>query len=417
VAQQEEPVDRVVAVVGTAAITYTQLQEEYYSRLQAARQQPPSDTAVLHRDMRMILDTLINAELLYQQAIRDTTITVTSIEVNDAVDETMRNMRQQVPSEQVFQAELRRAGFLGIDDYRRWLVDQQMRELLRNRYENKLRGDGTLAQVPPTEREIRAYYEARRATLPPRPPTLSLKQLMIRPGSNPAAKAEARRVADSIASELRAGADFAVAARRFSDDPSSAERGGSLDWFRRGQMVREFERAAFALPVGTISNPVESPFGYHIIQVERIHPTEVKARHILISPTVDSAGIEAARALADSLHLLLEGGANFDSLQAIYHDPSELREGLRMIVDSLGPDYAAALAGVPEGGHSAVFPVSVDGSPPKFTILRVTERVPAGPVPYEQVRDQIRTLLGRSLGEQRYFTELRRKTHIEVRAL
>lgn len=416
-AQQEEPIDRVVAVVGTSAITFTQLQEEYYSRLQAQRQQPPTDPEVLRRDMRMILDTLINAELLYQQAIRDTTITVTSTEVNDAVDATMRRMRQEVPSEQVFQRELRQAGFLGIDDYRRWLIDQQMRELLRNRYESKLRNDGTLVDVAPTEREIRAYYDARRSRIAPAPAMVSLKQLMIRPGGNPAARAAARQTADSIARAIREGADFAVAARRFSDDPVSAERGGSLDWFRRGAMVREFERAAFALPVGTISDPVESPFGFHIIQVERVHPTEVKARHILIAPEVDSAGIAAAAQLADSLHALLEAGANFDSLQAIHHDPSELREGVGMVVDSLGPEYAAAIAGVPEGGQSAVFPISIGGSPPKFTILRVTQRIPEGPQPYELLREQIRRVLGRSLGEQKYFAELRRKTYIEVREL
>src|SRR5690606_7930139 len=243
------------------------------------------------------------------------------------------------------------------------------------------------------------------------------RQIVIAPKPNPAEKAKARVLADSLVQALRAGADFQVVARRFSQDPVSAAQGGDLGWVRPGVMVREFERVAFALPVGTISDPVESPFGFHIIQVERIHPTEVKARHILISPEVDTTGIVAARALADSLHGLLVAGATFDSLQSIYHDPSELREGLRMIVDSLGPDYAAAIEGVPEGGVSEVFPISVAGSPPKFAILRVTERVPAGPIPYDQLRPRIRDILARQLGDQRFFDELRRKTHIEVREL
>lgn len=70
---------------------------------------------------------------------------------------------------------------------------------------------------------------------------------------------------DSIYTLLKAGADFADMARRESQDPGSAKRGGRLDWFGRGQMVKPFEDTAFALANGEISEPVESPFGYHII--------------------------------------------------------------------------------------------------------------------------------------------------------
>jgi hypothetical protein len=223
----EEPIDRVVAVVGTAAITFTQLQEEFYTRYQLRGQQPPTDADVIRREMRILVDTLINAELLYQQALKDTTIQVTSIEISDAVDQTMRQMRQQVPSEQRFQAELRGAGFLGIDDYRRWLMDQQGRELMRQRFEQKIKSDGTLVPVAPTEREVRAFYDERRATLPPRPPTASLKQIVITPRADSASRARAVHVADSLAKAIRAGADFGVAARRFSQDPASAP--ASLD--------------------------------------------------------------------------------------------------------------------------------------------------------------------------------------------
>jgi peptidyl-prolyl cis-trans isomerase SurA len=414
----EEPIDRVVAVVGTAAITFTQLQEEFYTRYQLRGQQPPTDADVIRREMRILVDTLINAELLYQQALKDTTIQVTSIEISDAVDQTMRQMRQQVPSEQRFQAELRGAGFLGIDDYRRWLMDQQGRELMRQRFEQKIKSDGTLVPVAPTEREVRAFYDERRATLPPRPPTASLKQIVITPRADSASRARAFHVADSLAKAIRAGADFGVAARRFSQDPASAPQGGEMDWFRRGQMVRPFEEAAFGLPRGTISTPVETVYGYHVIQVERIQPTEVKVRHILITADLDSTDIAAGRRLADSLHALVMGGASFDSLQALHHDPSEEREAIGAVVDSLGADYIAAIEAIPDGGVTEVFPLAaVPGATPKFAIVRVVSRAPAGPQPYDQLRERVRTVLADLMGQQRYFAQLRRKVHIEIREL
>src|SRR5690606_11275714 len=110
--QGEEPVDRVVAVVNNAAITFTQLQEEYYARLQQEGRPPPTDEAQLKREMRALVDTIVDDELLFQQAIRDTNIKVTPIEVNDAVDLVLRDARQPFPSEDAFQAELRKAGFL-----------------------------------------------------------------------------------------------------------------------------------------------------------------------------------------------------------------------------------------------------------------------------------------------------------------
>jgi parvulin-like peptidyl-prolyl isomerase len=72
----------------------------------------------------------------------------------------------------------------------------------------------------------------------------------------------------SITQRLNNGEDFATLAQQFSDDTSSGAQGGELGFFGRGQMVKEFEDAAFSLPIGKISDPVKSQFGYHIIRVE-----------------------------------------------------------------------------------------------------------------------------------------------------
>lgn len=87
-------------------------------------------------------------------------------------------------------------------------------------------------------------------------------------------EAEQKAKADKLVEELRAGADFAALATANSQDPGSAQRGGSLGDVERGEMVPEFDKVTFELAEGEISEPVKTQFGYHIIQVEKINATE-----------------------------------------------------------------------------------------------------------------------------------------------
>jgi len=81
-------------------------------------------------------------------------------------------------------------------------------------------------------------------------------------------KDEARKKAEELLARARKGEDFAKLAKENSDDPGSKDKGGEYDFFGHGKMVPEFEKAAFALKPGEISEPVETQFGYHIIKME-----------------------------------------------------------------------------------------------------------------------------------------------------
>jgi len=313
---------------------------------------------------------------------------------------------------------MRGIGFNSVDDYRKWLVEQQRKQFYRERFSLALRQNGTLKDLMPTEKEVRAYYDAFAAAgmLGMRPAAVSLRQIIVSPKPTPEADAKALALVDSIIVELRKGADFATAAKRFGMD-GTRETGGDLGFFRRGAMVREFEEVAFQLKPGVISNAVKSPFGYHVIQVTRAQPTEVQARHILIIPEIDSTGALAAKVKVDNIAALVAAGASFDSLQRIFHDQSEERDIVGIYVDSLPPAYAGALVGVDSGKVSRVFSLEVQGQPlrTKWGIAKVTERTPEGPATYDAVRENIRIRLSRELGLGAYMGELRRRTFVDIR--
>lgn len=108
--------------------------------------------------------------------------------------------------------------------------------------------------------------------------------ILLKQKATEAQQQEAKRRIDSVYTALQAGADFEELAKKVSQDPGSAARGGMLGWFSRNQMVKEFEDAAFALQPGELSKPVLSPFGWHVILMKerkQLEPFEFHKDNIM----------------------------------------------------------------------------------------------------------------------------------------
>jgi len=418
-----QPLDRIVAVVGMRPILASEIEEDMI-QAQAQGQQLPPDSAGRMAVRRQILDRIVELELLVQQAQRDTTIKVTDQEVLDQVEQTFQNVRKQFRSENEFRDQIRQARFGSIEEWRRWLADQQRRELYAQRLIESQRQQGKLRPIPPTDAQMREFWDQNRAQQPKRPATVSFRQIVIKPVPDSAARRIAQMQAESLMVALRRGGDFAAAAKRFSDDSASAAQGGELGWFRRGVMVKEFEDMAFHMRPGEISPVVETPFGFHIIKVERTQPAEILARHILIMPEISAAQVALARKLADSLHtslaLDLVGsgvtlGSKFDQLAKTYADPLEPKLAEEAPLSELPVEYQQVMAIDTVLGLRPVIAEGLDTPRPKFVVLELTARHEAGELAFDDVKLRIRQSLGDQLAIRHYVDQLRRQTYVDIR--
>src|SRR5262249_17177082 len=239
------------------------------------------------------LNDMIQDELLIQSA-KDLKITVADADISPQVDAQIRNMKLQM-SESDFRSELLKAGLGTPEDYRKFLMEQYRRQFLRERAISKLSQDGKIVPIPVSDVEISAEFDRAKQFLPKRPPMISFKQIVIAPQPTAAAKEVAKAKADSVLAPIKAGADFEKIAKRESMDNETKETGGDLGWLRRGTQLPEMERwlfgSPFAPPIqpGQVSPVFETPFGFHIIRVDRANgAAEVKVHQILITAKIDS---------------------------------------------------------------------------------------------------------------------------------
>jgi peptidyl-prolyl cis-trans isomerase SurA len=412
--QLPRPIDRIVAVVGTRPILASQIDEEIV-RFQAQGGQIPTDSTGRVKLRRQILDRMVEEELVVQQAQRDTTVKVTEQEVLDAVEQTYQNARKQFTSEVEFQTQLRAVGLGTVEEWRRQLSDDQRRRILQDRLFEALRQKGKLKPIPPTDAQMRDFWESNRAQQPKRPATVSFRQIVIKPQPDSVARVRAYQLAESLLVVLRHGADFAAIAKRFSGDTASREQGGELGWFRRGVMFKQFEDVAFRLRPGEISDVVETPFGFHIIKLERAQPAEILARHVLIMPNVTPAQIAIARRLGDSVYAALTRGASFDSLAKVAADPEEPKLAEDAPITEVPQEYQQVLASDTTIGLKPVVTVAAASARPKFVVLEITRRHPEGELAFDDVKVRIKEILSNDLAIRHYIDQLRRQTYIDVR--
>lgn len=142
-----------------------------------------------------------------------------------------------------------------------------------------LNSDAVASQISVSDADIKSYYEqnAKRYT---EEEQRRASHILIKADKNAsaAAKTAAREKAEKLLAQVRKNpGEFAKLAKEYSQDPGSAERGGDLDFFGRGMMVKPFEDVVFKLKQGEISDVVESDFGYHIIQLTAVKPAAAKS--------------------------------------------------------------------------------------------------------------------------------------------
>ena len=141
VAQREsgaQVIDRIVAVVGTVPILWSKVEEQLVlERSQGAK--IPDDSAGQEAVRRQLLNQMVDEELLVEQAVRDTSVKVTEEEIQSEVEKTVQNVRKQFTSSLDFETQLRAAGFVSEEEWRRWLADNQRRTILQQRLIEQLK--------------------------------------------------------------------------------------------------------------------------------------------------------------------------------------------------------------------------------------------------------------------------------------
>lgn len=407
------PVDRVVAIVGDQPVLWTQVLTAINQRRAQGLQLPP-DSAGQASLARGVLNELVDEEILVQKA-KELKLEAGESEIAAAVDRQVKTVRAQFQTEEEYRTELRNAGLGTPEEYRKSLVEQFRKQNLQQKAFGELRKQAKPVNV--TEEEVTAAFERSRADLQKRPATVTFRQIIVAPEASPPAKARAKARADSLLAELRKGGDFEQIAKRESMDPGTKVVGGDLGWNRRGSgLVPEFEAMMFALRPGDLSPVFETAFGYHIVRVDRVQAAEVKARHILIAPTIDSADVAAGKTEADSVAAEWRRGVSYDSLAARHHDATEERGVLQPFAkDSLPASYSTALAGTKAGEITAPFQLANPRGQPKYAVLQVVTETAAGEYVASEIRDRIRTQLAEERAIRQMLDALRSQTYVSLR--
>src|SRR5690606_38023882 len=241
--------------------------------------------------------------------------------------------------------------------------------------------------------EIEAYYRTNRKQVE-RPGRAWVRILALSKAPTAADTAAALERARAVRQEILDGADFAEVGRRESADSGSAARGGDLGTFRRNQLIGPFDEAVWSLPIGRVSEPVQTVFGFHLIRVDRRDADSAAAHHILIPIERTSESELALLETADSLEALgqrlsLEQAAQALGLPA----PRQITLNEELPFDpSLGQRLVeGAEWDFGEASPGAVSPLFETST--AFYMLELVDRTPAGVLSLEEATPTIRARL------------------------
>jgi peptidyl-prolyl cis-trans isomerase SurA len=312
---------------------------------------------------KQVLESLINERLMVTKAVEDS-IAVMDEEINQSLDYMMQNLMQTYGSEK----RVEDLYGMSISRIRKNYRDEVRKQLLVERLQQQ-----KFMGVKCTNREVEDFYNQYRDSIRAIPASVELAHIVkhIKPSAD--AKEEVKRLALKIRDSILKGVDFAELAKRHSGDPGSASTGGDLGWVDKGKFVAEYERAAYDLQSGETSQPIESPFGFHIIQTIEKRKDASHTRHILLKLGGSADDKSRVEKILIDLKERVEKSESFEDLAKQYSDEKETQGfgGSMGVIElnRLPADLKSIVETLPEGGVSQPLPYMADPTKPSLHII------------------------------------------------
>ena len=252
-AEKKASEDKVAVVNGVTISKNTYERElDFFIRRAAPGGQQIPDVQMAQMKNE-VLESLIDRELLYQESKKK------GIQIkSEAVSDQLHKIQQRYPSKEEFNKLLSNMGLTESDVQMQIARGMAIQELIDKEVTEK---------VKVSDEETKSFYD-KNPQLFQQPEQIKASHILIKVETDAPAdkKAEARKKIETVQQKVQKGEDFATLAKTYSEGPSGP-RGGDLGYFKRGQMVKPFEEAAFSLKPNETSEIVETRFGYHLIKV------------------------------------------------------------------------------------------------------------------------------------------------------
>ena len=270
--QQNILLDKVAAVVDDKIVLLSDVVLAA-NALAAQENVNPSISPKKYNDLLLKASESMIEQLVIIKIAEVDSVTVLEKDVEKALERQIDNIISQSGGKEAAEQVLGKK----ISDFKRSYKDDMEGKLIAEKYTNQL-----TMNIQITRPEVESFFVAYKDSIPSFPTEHKVRHILFEIKPSDKSIEETKNIALSIINEIKNGMTFEDAAQKYSEDPGSKESGGYLGIVPRGTFVKEFEKAAFTLELNKISEPVQTSFGFHIIEVLERSGEKVGVRHILI---------------------------------------------------------------------------------------------------------------------------------------
>ena len=307
---QDVPIDGIAAIVGENIILKSDVSQVVGMTALQRGLDVSRDRDLLEKLQGDVLGSLIDQKVILEMAKLDS-IVVAEKDVESALDQQIETFIMRAGTEEMAEKMLGQP----LNAFRREYWYDMRDRLITEQYQQQL-----IMSVNINREGVFNFFTNYRDSLPVFPVKMKIRHLLVRIKPSEKSRLDALEKIKNIRERILAGESFSNLAERYSTDPGTKNNGGSLGYIRRNQMVKNFETVAFTQDLNTVSSPVETSFGFHVLETTEKSGEKIKVRHILISPTIkeedETRAYNYAMTLRDSSNSL----ASFKKLVAKFSD-------------------------------------------------------------------------------------------------